>query len=253
MNIDLPASLSHAYLVTGGSGESRAALAKRLTAAYLCEGDGPVPCGVCRHCRKVAEGIHPDVTVLGPPPDRREIGVDQARTLRSDAYIRPNEGKRKVYIVDPADAMNPAAQNALLKVLEDGPAYAAFLLLAAEPGRLLDTVRSRCEPFPLPPEETPVDPELAEQAEALAELLLTGDEFAVAKGLTALELERPRADQLAALLGEAENQIARRLAAHPARGARVLRALKARRENAVFNPGAGHTLGWIAAALFREA
>ncbi len=252
MNIDLPASLSHAYLVTGGSGEGRAALAKRLAAAYLCEGAGPVPCGACRHCRKVEAGVHPDVTVLAPLTDKKEIGVDQARALRSDAYIRPNEGKRKVYIIDPADAMNPAAQNALLKVLEDGPAYAAFLLLAAEPGRLLDTVRSRCEPLPLPPEEAPVDPELAEQAEALVELLLTGDEFAVAKGLTTLELEKPKPDRLAALLGEAENQIAKRLASHPARGVKALRALKACRENAVFNPGAGHTLGWIAASLFGE-
>ena len=252
MNIDLPASLSHAYLITGGSGEGRAALAKRLAAAYLCEGSGPVPCGTCRHCRKAAAGIHPDVTVLSPLSDKKEIGVDQARALRSDAYVRPNEGRRKVYIIDPADAMNPAAQNALLKVLEDGPAYAAFLLLAGEPGRLLDTVRSRCEPLPIPPEEVPVDPALAEQAEGLAELLLTGDEFAVATGLTALELEKPRADQLAALLAETENRIAKRLAAHPARGAKALRALKACRENAVFNPGPGHTLGWLSASLFQD-
>ncbi len=253
MEIGLPVPLSHAYLITGGSEERRAALAKRLSAAYLCEGDGPVPCGRCRHCRKAAGGVHPDVITLGLLPEKREIGVDQARALRSDVYIRPNEGRRKVYIIDPADAMNPAAQNALLKVLEDGPDYAAFLLLAAEPGRLLDTVRSRCEPFPLPPEEAPADPELSEKAEKLAELLLIGDEFAVATGLAALEMEKPKADQLASLLAEAENRIARRLAERPARGAKALRALKTCRENAVFNPGPGHTLGWIAAVLFQEA
>ncbi len=253
MDIELPAALSHAYLITGGNGARRAALAKRLAAAYLCEGNGPAPCGRCRHCRKVAGDIHPDVTVLAPLPDKKEIGVDQARALRADVYIRPNEGRRKVYLIDPADSMNPWAQNALLKVLEDGPAYAAFLLLAEEPGRLLDTVRSRCEPMPLPPEETPVDPELAEKAEALAELLFAGDEFQVAKGLTALEMEKPKADQLAALLAAAEDRAAGRLARDPARGARVLRALKTCRENAVFNPGPGHTLGRLAAELFQDA
>ncbi len=252
MNIELPSALSHAYLVTGGGADSRAALARRLAAAYLCEGNGPAPCGQCKHCRKVEGGVHPDVSTLSPLPDRREISVDQARDLRSDAYVRPNEGRRKVYIIDPADAMNPAAQNALLKVLEDGPAYAAFLLLTDQPGKLLDTVRSRCEPLPLPPEDAPVDPELAEKAERLAELLLTRDEFEVAKGLTALELERPKADQLAALLAEAEKRAAKGIPADPRRAVKVLRALKACRENAVFNPNAGHTLGWIAATLFQE-
>ena len=148
----LPNPLSHAYLVTGGNGDSRADLVRRLTAAYLCEGERP-PCGGCRACRKAAAGTHPDVFHTAPAPDKQEIAVDQIRALRADAYIRPNEGWRKVDVIAPADAMNPAAQNALLKVLEEGPAYAAFLLDAAQPGRLLDTVRSRCELLALPPEE----------------------------------------------------------------------------------------------------
>ncbi len=246
---DLPSPLSHAYLITGGSGDSRAALARRLTAAYLCEGERP-PCGRCRACRKVDADTHPDVLSTAPAPDKREIGVDQIRALRSDAYIRPNEGRRKVYVIDPADAMNPAAQNALLKVLEDGPAYAAFLLAAENPGLLLDTVRSRCELLTLPPEETPPDPELAERARALAELLLGGDELACAQALVELELEKPTSDQLAALLGEAERQVSRRLAQDPRRGVKALFALKACREDAVYRPSAGHTLGRLIAQLF---
>ena len=160
--MELPHPLSHAYLITGGSGDSRAALADRLTAAYLCEGPNP-PCGQCRACRKVGGGAHPDVYRAAPAPDKREITVDQIRALRADAYVRPNEGRRKVYLINPADAMNPAAQNALLKVLEEGPAYAAFLLLAGQPGLLLDTVRSRCEPLSLPRAEAPPDPELLER------------------------------------------------------------------------------------------
>ena len=147
--MELPSPLSHAYLITGGSAEERDALAGRMAAAYLCRGERP-PCGRCGPCRKVAAGAHPDIWRTAPAPDKREITVDQIRALRADAYIRPNEGARKVYIIHPADAMNPAAQNALLKVLEEGPSYAAFLLAAARPGLLLDTVRSRCEPLRLP-------------------------------------------------------------------------------------------------------
>ncbi len=248
---DLPNPLSHAYLLTGGSGESRAALIQRMTAAYLCQGERP-PCGRCAPCRKAAAGVHPDVWRTAPAPDKREITVDQIRALRADAYVRPNEGRRKVYIIDPADAMNPAAQNALLKVLEEGPAYAAFLLSAAQPGLLLDTVRSRCEPLCLPPEEAPPDPELVERGAALAALLLEGDELACAQALVELELQKPKGEQLSALLGEAENQASRRLAQDPRRGARVLRALKACRENAVYRPSAGHTLGWLLAELFQS-
>ena len=247
--MELPNPLSHAYLITGGSEDSRAALAKRLTAAYLCEGERP-PCGVCRACRKVSNNTHPDVTHTAPPPDKQEINVEQIRTLRSDAYIRPNEGRRKVYVIDPADAMNPAAQNALLKVLEEGPAYAAFLLCVAQPGRLLDTVRSRCELLSLPPEEAGPGPEVQKQAAELTELLLHGDELAVAQAFVELELSKPKPDQLADLLAEVERQLSRQLSQYPRRGAQVLRALKTCRENAVYRPNAGQTLGWLVTQLF---
>ena len=81
----------------------------------------------------------------------KPISVDQVRALRSDAYIRPNEGERKVYILEGADRMNASAQNAMLKLLEEGPAYAAFLLLAENAGGVLETVRSRCETLTLDP------------------------------------------------------------------------------------------------------
>lgn len=245
----LPKPLSHAYLITGGSGDSRAALIKRLTAAYLCQGNDP-PCGRCRACRKAAADTHPDIALTAPAPDKQEITVEQIRALRSDAYIRPNEGARKVYVVSPADAMNPAAQNALLKVLEEGPAYAAFLLDAAQPGKLLDTVRSRCELLALPPEEASPDPQLLARAEELAELLLGGDELACAQALVELELSKPRAEELSALLGETERAVSRRLARDPRRGARVLQALKTARENGVYRPGTGHTLGQILTRIF---
>lgn len=247
--MELPNPLSHAYLITGGGGDSRAAFAGRLAAAYLCEGDAP-PCGRCRACRKVGKGSHPDLSRTAPPPDKAEITVEQIRALRADAYVRPNEGRRKVYVIDPADAMNPAAQNALLKVLEEGPAYAAFLLVSDRPGKLLDTVRSRCELLSLPREDALPGPELLERAERLAGLLLAGDELACAQALVELELSKPKAEELSALLLETERAVSRRLAREPRRGARVLLALKTARENAVYRPGTGHTLGQIITGIF---
>ena len=146
--------------------------------------------------------------------------------------------------------MNPAAQNALLKVLEEGPSYAAFLLLAQRPGLLLETVRSRCELLALPPEEVQPDPELVEQAASLARLLLTGDELYIAQALVDLELSKPKGDRLSTLLAEVENQVSPLLAQYPRRGVRVLQALKACQENAVFNPGAGLTLGLLITKIF---
>ena len=246
----IPEPLSHAYLLAGGSEESRGAFADRLAAAYLCEGE-KVPCGQCRHCRKVAANAHPDLIRVSPADGKREITVEQARTLRSDAYIRPNEGRRKVYLIDPADGMNPAAQNALLKVLEEGPQYAAFLLLAGEPGRLLDTVRSRCENLMLHPEEEKPDPELLEKAEKLANLLLNGDELTVAEGMAELEQEKLKSGQLADLLAMTERCVCAKLGTQTRRAVPLLRALKSCRENSVYNPGPGHTLGWLVTELFR--
>lgn len=245
----IPNPLSHAYLITGGCGAERTEFARRLAAAYLCEENEP-PCGTCRPCRKIAANAHPDLILVTSEEGKRDITVDQARTLRSDVYIVPNEGKRKVYIIDPADGMNDAAQNALLKVLEEGPSYAAFLLLAAEPGKLLSTIHSRCETLTLPPNEEKPDPQLLEKAEQLADLLLNGDELNVAEGLTALEQEKLKSAQLAELLKQTERCVAAKLAHQPRRGVSLLQALKVCRDNSIYNPGAGHTLGWLMAELF---
>lgn len=141
--------LSHAYILAGPAGCGKRTLATSLSAALVCSGGGEVPCGQCPDCRKAAHGAHPDIKRIGD--DGKDVNVAQVRALRSDAYIRPNESGRKVYVVENAQTMNPSAQNALLKLLEDGPAYAAFLLLADNAGALLQTVRSRCETLTLSP------------------------------------------------------------------------------------------------------
>ena len=139
---------------------------------------------------------------------------------------------------------------ALLKVLEDGPDYTAFLLLTAQPGLLLGTIRSRCETLRLPPEEEPKDPELERRGAELAHLLLTGSEWEVAQGLTALELEKWKGGQLLDLMAAAEPVVAAELVRNR-RAVSVLRALKTCRDNGVYNVGTGHTLGWLCGELFR--
>ena len=151
--------LSHAYILSGPAGSGRHTLARLLCGAMLCTAPAALrPCGRCGPCKKVFSGIHPDVAVISGPGPGKPITVDQVRQLRADAYIRPNEGARKVYLLEEADRMNAGAQNAMLKLLEEGPAYAAFLLLAENGGGLLQTVRSRCEELSL----SPVSPREAE-------------------------------------------------------------------------------------------
>lgn len=134
--------LSHCYLLAGPPGSGKHTLALRLAAAMECTQGSRRPCGVCPQCRKVLEGVHPDVITVDDPA-KKTVTVEMIRKARTDVYIKPNEGLRKVYIIPRAMDMNAAAQNALLKVIEEPPDYAAFLLLSEGAERLLPTIRSR--------------------------------------------------------------------------------------------------------------
>ena len=144
--------LSHAYILSGHPGSGRHTLARLLAGAMVCAaGPGKRPCRRCGPCKKVFSHIHPDVNTITGAGEGKPINVEQIRALRTDAHIRPNEGERKIYLLEEADRMNASAQNAMLKLLEEGPKSAAFLLLADNAGGLLQTVRSRCEELALSP------------------------------------------------------------------------------------------------------
>jgi DNA polymerase III subunit delta' len=106
--------------------------------------DAPDACGECASCRRIARGVHADVLVVSPG-DTGSIKVDQARQIVEQAAYRPFEGRRRVVIVDDADAMEVSAQNALLKTLEEPPPGSIFVLVTVRPDVLLPTVRSRCQ------------------------------------------------------------------------------------------------------------
>lgn len=243
--------LSHAYMICGGA-EERQAAADYLARAAVCTGEGDTPCGSCSGCRKVREGIHPDVIRVSVPDGKREINVEQIRQVRAAAYIRPNEARRKVFILDPAQAMNDNAQNALLKVLEDGPAYLTFLLLAEDSQQLLPTVRSRCETLSLVAQEgedgIQLDEELLRHADGLAELLLGQDERALMEFTVGLESKKMERETLAAFLNAVQEALRPELLRRPKQVLPLMEHLDRLRQAARFNVGAGHLLGWLAAA-----
>ena len=244
--------LSHAYILSGPPGSGKHALSMLLAQAMVCTSQGPRPCLTCNACHKVQAGIHPDVVHTAPGEGKRDIVVDQIRSLRSDAYIRPNEASRKVYIIDDAPSMNPSAQNALLKVLEEGPPYAAFLLLADNAGMLLPTIRSRCEILSLVP--PPGDAPCGDEADKLARLLLSGTEREVLEyGISLEKLDRER---FTALLDETAAALVKYSRENPAQLPRILHAvdlLKKLRSAASFYVGNGHLYGWLCAALFSDS
>ena len=145
--------VAHSYLICGPVGSGKHTLTRILCAAMQCEGRGEkIPCGVCSGCRKALEGVHPDIITVDDP-EHKSMTVEPIRAARSDMFIRPNEGKRKIYIIPRGQDMNESAQNALLKILEEPPDYGVFLILSTNAERLLPTIRSRCAELQLGPVE----------------------------------------------------------------------------------------------------
>lgn len=124
-----------------GVGKWRAALA--LAEALNCQAPvGGDACGVCRSCDRIARGMHVDVKPV-EPDDTGKIKIDDVRDALRDYGYRPFEGKRRVVLLRDADALLEAAQNSLLKLLEEPPPATVFVLTSAAPDALLRTVRSR--------------------------------------------------------------------------------------------------------------
>ena len=185
-------------LLSGDDTGGLETLSAVLAAGILCENTGSRPCGTCISCRKAEQGVHPDLTVIDE--GENELKVDLARRIKAENAIIPNDGARRVTIIRHAQNLNPMAQNALLKELEEPPSHAFFILTAEQPDALLQTVRSRCAKFALEPPRQTVSNEdaaalLAPYLAALAER--REDRMMLA----ALALEKPQRRTLLGILG----------------------------------------------------
>ena len=260
-------TLSHALLLTGSG--ARMELARYAAAALECEAEGSRPCGVCRACHKVAEDIHPDVITVRDD-QHKNIAVDVIREIRSDAYIRPNEGRRKVYLFPDCSLLTEQDQNVLLKIVEEGPPYAAFLFCAENVSAVLQTLRSRCVELKLRPTAETPDGELLESAEQLCRAIGKRRRGSVVELAVRLEKKKLDRDQTAAMLSRSRELFAQSLLFLYGRQdtgsdreiigflaknltktqiMSTIEILEKYHGECAYNVGAGHVLGALAAEL----
>lgn len=259
-------TLSHA-LIFSGPGE-RMAAARYAAAAMECTARGERPCLACPDCRKVMRGIHPDV-VFVRDEEHAEISVDVVRRTRADAFIRPNEGARKIYIFEDCSLLTEKDQNVLLKTVEEGPAYAAFFFCTENAAALLQTIRSRCVEVKTAPVQQDEGADLP-QAVELARVIAAGSAAGRAAFFVSLEREKIKRDALGALFeqtrllfsaallslyGEAPAENEREIAALISKSLTksqilgTIDLLRAYRSHCTYNVGTGAALGGFAVEL----
>ncbi len=138
------ARIPHALLFAGPDGVGKETVANLLAAGLLCNrGPSLEPCLTCPSCRKTTANVHPDVHLL--VPEKNVLNIETVRSLTGRLQMTAYEGRFKIAILRDAHTMNPAAQNALLKTLEEPPGAAVLILVSPAPHLLLSTVRSRCQ------------------------------------------------------------------------------------------------------------
>jgi len=187
-------TLSHAVIFSGEG--DRLALARYWAAAKQCQ-NRQKPCLQCQHCRKVMEDIHPDV-IWVRDEEHKTLPVDTVRQLRRDVFIRPNEGSAKIYVFPDSRQLDARDQDVLLKIVEEGPAYAAFIFCAENSATLLQTIRSRCVEHKLGGQQAGAD---RQDCVPLCALLLQRDRTGTAEYLLSMEKEKRSREELAAFIG----------------------------------------------------
>ncbi len=135
--------IPHAILILGDDGVGKHTLASFLAKAIVC-GKGNAPCCDCGNCHLADSKNHPDITVIAPEEDRKNIVAEQVNNLRKEAFIKPHKSEKRVFLIDKADTLNTVSQNKLLKILEEPPEAVMFILIAENKAAFLDTVISRC-------------------------------------------------------------------------------------------------------------
>lgn len=144
----LSGTLPHALLLVGPDGSGKHTLATEIAAAANCQmkgTDAPLPCGACPSCKRIYERNFPDVSYLERGSGKATIGAAELRDFREDMFLSSTESDFKFYIIEDGDLLTPAAQNALLKVLEEPPKNVHIILLVSEADKLLSTIKSRTQ------------------------------------------------------------------------------------------------------------
>lgn len=135
--------LPHAIVIEGEQGLGKRTFAREIALNLFCRSEGERPCCQCPQCLKVLKHIHPDIYEYSASGGARSFHVDIIRDVKEDVFVQPNEADYKVYILGNCQCMSESAQNAILKVLEEPPSYALFILTTTAKTALLETVLSR--------------------------------------------------------------------------------------------------------------
>ncbi|MBQ3426592.1 MAG: DNA polymerase III subunit [Clostridia bacterium] len=143
-----------AYIFEGPAGLHKHNAALLFAKTLVCENTGIAPCCSCPACAEAQSGNHPDIIHVYPEKDRKTIGVDPIRDMLAECAAKPFSDRHKVFIIKDGDILTPAAQNALLKVLEEPPVYSVFIIICTDADFLLETVRSRSVRITFPPLDT---------------------------------------------------------------------------------------------------
>lgn len=143
--------VSHAYILNAPESSGKRLIAEAFAATLQCEEKGTEPCGMCHSCKQAVSHNHPDIIYVRHEKPST-IGVDDIRVqINQDIAVKPYSSPYKIYIVDEAEKMNVQAQNALLKTIEEPPAYGVILLLTTNADAFLPTILSRCIRLDLKP------------------------------------------------------------------------------------------------------
>lgn len=136
--------ISHAYIINGEKGMGKKTIAKIFSMTLQCEKGGDEPCMQCHSCKQAISNNHPDIRwITHEKPST--IAIDEVREqINNDILIKPYSSKYKIYIVDEAEKLTVQAQNALLKTIEEPPAYGIIMLLTNNKDSFLQTILSRC-------------------------------------------------------------------------------------------------------------
>ena len=170
-------SFPHGALIECQNEKEGEDFARFVANCLVCRGEHR-PCGICADCNKAQKNGHPDITETdGIKGKSKNFTVDAVREIREDAFIVPNESDKKIYILKNAHNMNEQAQNAILKILEEPPAYVYFIIVTTSKSTMLETVLSRVQVYSLLSDEGEISEKEEQAVKGFVEALLSIDEL----------------------------------------------------------------------------